>query len=282
MKIGKFTIFGPLGAGAHSTILHIQREEDATSYALKIVSINSPEELKFKDQAEHEFRVAQMLDHPNLVKIYALEPVKDWLFRLKKLHMLIQFVNGKTLDEAPRLSIPRVVQVFSQVAAGVAHLHEKDVFHSDLKPNNIMLGQDGIVRVVDYGLARLRDEPKVRLQGTPEYMAPEQAKHYMVNERTDIYSFGAAMYRMITSRLPPASLNEEEKPVDLKTWLKNFKPVETVIPTAPKALADLVNRCLSFQATSRPESMEEIQTLLEKLANDLIKNPDEGLEGLEW
>ncbi|MFN6053300.1 MAG: serine/threonine protein kinase [Planctomycetia bacterium] len=282
MKIGKFSIVGNLGTGAHSSILQIRRDEDGGNYALKIVSFDSPEEMKFKEQALHEFRVSQLLEHPNVIKIFALESVKDWLFREKKLNMLIEFVDGKTLDEVPRLTIPRAVQAFEQVASAVTHMHKKGVFHADLKPNNIMLSRSGVIKVIDFGLAWIKDEPKDRIQGTPEYIAPEQAKHKMVNERTDIYSFGATMYKILTMRLPPACMNEENKPVELKTWQKNYKPVETIIPAIPKPLAELVNKCISFQASNRPERMSEVQGALDKLAEDLIKSPDEGLEGMEW
>src|ERR1700745_3007815 len=98
VAIGKFQVVGTLGTGAHSTILHIRRSADARPYALKVVPIGGPEDAKFQEQAQHEFRVAQLLDHPNLIKIYALETARDWLFRPRKLHLLIEYVNGKALD----------------------------------------------------------------------------------------------------------------------------------------------------------------------------------------
>src|SRR5581483_8124476 len=113
MSIGKFQVVGTLGPGAHSTILHIRRSEDSKNYALKVVPIDGAEDQKFRDQAEHEFRVGQLLEHPNLIKVYALEPVKDWLFRTRKLHLLIEYVNGKTLDTAPRLKVPHLLQIFT-------------------------------------------------------------------------------------------------------------------------------------------------------------------------
>ena len=81
-SIGKFQVVGPLGTGAHSTIMHVRRAADSTNYALKVVPIGGAEDQKFLDQAQHEFRVAQMLDHPNLIKIYALESPRDWLLLL--------------------------------------------------------------------------------------------------------------------------------------------------------------------------------------------------------
>src|SRR5262245_16563615 len=91
--IGKFTVLGTLGEGAHSSILHVRCADDGKQYALKVVPIESREESKFLDQARHEFRVAQMLDHANLIKIYALETPRNWLFQINKVHILIEYVN---------------------------------------------------------------------------------------------------------------------------------------------------------------------------------------------
>src|SRR5439155_13499106 len=117
-----------LGTGAHSTILHIRREEDGKPYALKVVPIDKKEDYKFFVQAQHEFRVGQLLHHPNLIRIYCLETLRNWLFRVKKVHLLIEYVPGKTLDTIARLSLPRLVQIFSKVAAGLAHMHRQGVF----------------------------------------------------------------------------------------------------------------------------------------------------------
>src|SRR5207247_2879474 len=101
------------------------------------------------------------------------------------------------------LSVPRLVQIFHRVAAGLYHMHRRGVCHADLKPNNVLLSRAGDVKIIDYGLAWIKNEPKGRVQGTPEYMAPETAKHLIVDEKTDIYNFGATMYRLTTWRLPP-------------------------------------------------------------------------------
>src|SRR5215213_4180736 len=122
MTIGNFQVLGTLGTGAHSTILHVRRVADSKQYALKVVPIDGPEEHKFLTQAQHEFKIAQMLDHPHLIKIYALETQRDWFFRVKKVQLLIEYVNGKTLDTFPRILMPRLVQIFARVAAGVAHM----------------------------------------------------------------------------------------------------------------------------------------------------------------
>lgn len=283
-RIGKFQVVGTLGTGAHSTIFQVRRSEDSKHYALKVVQLDGPEDQKFLVQAEHEFEVASKLDHRNLLKIYALEKVKDWLFRIRKVHLLSEFVNGKTLDTCPRLTIPRLVQVFKAVADGMVHMHRRQVCHGDLKPNNILLSRAGDVKIIDFGLARIKGEKVDRIQGTPEYMAPEQVKHSMINERSDIYNFGATMYRLVSWRLPPPVVSEEDgnMPLDAKTFARIFKPVEELQPQTPPALAELINGCLAYDANKRPERMSEIQGTLDRLVDDLVKEPEDTLEAMEW
>jgi serine/threonine protein kinase len=282
-SIGSFLVLGTLGSGANSSILHVRRSADSRNYALKVVPIHGKKDQKYLEQARHEFRIAGMLDHKNLIKVYALETVKDWLFRIRKVHLLIEYVNGKTLDACPALPLPKLVQVFKCVADGLVHMHRRKVYHADLKPNNIMLSRTGDVKIIDYGLATIQGEGKGRIQGTPEYIAPEQVKHKMVNERTDIYNFGATMYRMVTFRLPPSLLQQEGGlPIDGKTWTRLLKPVKELNAQAPPVLCDLIHSCMSFNANNRPERMSEVQSVLDRLADDLIASPEDRLEALEW
>src|SRR5262245_825453 len=138
-QIGKFQILGTLGSGAHSSILHIRRSADSKQYALKVVPIGGAEEQKFLEQAQHEYRVGQMLDHPNLIRIHALETPRDWLFRIRKVHLLIEYVNGKTLDKVKQLSLPRLIQVFEKVAYGLVQMQRRGVYHADINTTNIIL-----------------------------------------------------------------------------------------------------------------------------------------------
>jgi serine/threonine protein kinase len=281
--IGSFQIMGTLGSGANSTILHIRRSSDSKQYALKVVPLASKDDGKFLEQAKHEFEVAQLLDHPNLIKVYVLETPRDWLFRVHKVHMLIEYVNGKTLDTVKGLSVPRLVQVFEKIASGMVHMHRRGVCHADLKPNNIMLSKSGEVKILDYGLAWIKGQGKNRVQGTPEYMAPEQARNSQVNERTDIYNFGATMYRLLTWRLPPSTLTSADGvAVDKKTFRNMLKPVRELLADAPPVLCDLVHRCLEFEASKRPERASEIQGTLDHLVDELVQSPEDRLEAMEW
>jgi len=282
-SIGKFTVVGTLGSGANSTILHVRRAEDGKNYALKVIALESAEDQKYLVQAEHEIVIIQKLEHPNVIKAYALEKVKDWLFRVKKAHLLLEYVNGKTLDTCPRLTIPRLLQVFKLIADGMVHVHRRQVIHGDLKPNNVLLSKSGEVKIIDFGLARVKGEGGGRIQGTPEYMAPETVKHSLMNERTDVYNFGALMYRLVSWKLPPSVVSEEDAgmPLDAKMWARTYKPVEEVNPRTPPPLAELINACLQFDAHKRPERMSEIQGTLDRMCDELV-TPDDSLDAIDW
>ena len=103
------------------------------------------------------------------------------------------------------------------------------------------------MKVIDYGLAWIKGQPKGRVQGTPEYIAPETAAHKIVNERSDLYNFGATMYRLVARRLPPSVVSEGRLlPINAADWSKLLQPVEEFNPQAPPALCELIHRCLAF------------------------------------
>jgi serine/threonine protein kinase len=283
-RIGRFQVLGELGTGAHSTILQVRRNADGKNYALKVVPIHGTEDRKFLEQAQHEFRVAQMLSHPNLMRVYALELVRDWLFRVTKVHLLSEYIKGMTLDTCPALPLPKLVQVFAKVAEGVAHMHVRRVYHADLKPNNIMVSRGGGVKVIDFGLAWIQGEDKDRVQGTPEYMAPEQGKSRIANEQTDVYNLGATMYRMVTFTLPPSCAPKQNNalPITSKTYERMLKPVTELMPGVPQGLADLIHHCLEYRPANRPKSMSEVQEALARLAEEMVRSPEDQLETLDW
>lgn len=268
-KIGKFTVLNTLGSGAHSSILHVRREADAKDYALKLVGIDGKEDLKYLEQAKHEFRVGRMLNHPNLVKVYAFETEGGWLTGPKKAKLLIEFVPGKTMDKLPLLRMAKLLRVFERIADGLTHMHKQGVFHADMKPNNLIYSGGTRVKVLDYGLAWVKGEAKDRVQGTPEYMAPETVEHKLVNERTDMYNLGATMYRLTTLQLPPCWVTlPDSLPMTSKVFKEQLKPVRAINPLVPEGLADLVHQCLQPNANKRPERMSHVQGTLDRIADE--------------
>jgi len=278
-RIGAFTVLAKLGEGAHSTILRIRRNDDAREYALKVVNLDTADDHKFLEQAKLEFRISEMLSHPNLIKVLCFEVEKNWFFQVKKAKLLTEFVNGNTLDNTRIPHRAKFLRIFAQVAAGLAHMHHRGVFHADLKPNNILVGRGG-VKIIDYGLSWIRGEPKDRVQGTPEYMAPETATHKLVNERTDIFNFGAAMYRTLTFELPPSVMPELGVPITEKMYKGMFRPVNELAPTAPAPLCNLIHKCMAYNARQRPESIAKVQGVLDRMADaeEATLEPDQ-LEG---
>lgn len=268
-KIGKFQVLETLGAGAHSSILLVRRADDGREYALKVVPIEEEEDKKFLEQAKHEFRIGQLLNHPSCVKVYCFETESDWLFRVKKARLLVEYVSGgKTLDSVPLLKMARMLRVFEKAAAGLVHMHKQGVIHADLKPNNIVLGRGLNVKIIDYGLAWVKGENKDRVQGTPEYMAPETAEHKLINERTDMYNFGATLYRLVTMKLPPTVVpNTNGLGMTKKMFQEQLVPVGEINKSAPKGLCDLIHACLSYDALKRPERMSQVQGVLDQLAD---------------
>ena len=268
-SIGKVEVLETLGAGAHSSILQVRRQDDGKLYALKVVPIDGDEDKKYLEQARHEYRVGAMFDHPSLVKIHCLETESNWLFRIKKAKLLIEYVPGKTLDKAKLIRIPRMLRVFEKIASGLVHMHKHGVIHADLKPGNIMLAPNLTVKILDFGLARIKtDKPKDRVQGTLEYMAPETGSHKIVNERTDIYNFGVTMYRLATFELPPRAVPDPGGlPLTRKIVEQALKPVGELNPSAPKKLCQLIEDCLQYKAHDRPSRMSEVQSILDRLAD---------------
>jgi serine/threonine protein kinase len=269
-KIGSFKILSTLGSGAHSSILHIRRDADSREYALKLVNIESKDDLKFLDQAKHEYRVGQMLNHPNLVKVFAFETEGGWFSAPKKGKLLLEFVPGKTMDKLPLLRMAKLLRIFERIADALTHMHKQGVYHADLKPNNLIYKGGTQVKVLDYGLAWIKGEQKDRVQGTPEYMAPETVEHKQISERTDMYNFGVTMYRLVTLQLPPCwvTSGEASLPMTGKIFKEQLKPVRTANPLVPEGLADLIHQCLQPQATKRPERMSQIQGMLDQLADE--------------
>ncbi|MHC5537765.1 serine/threonine protein kinase [Singulisphaera rosea] len=201
-----YRVVNQLGTGAGSTILLVSdKNSGGKRYALKVVRRQDAEDDIYIAQAKVEYDVAQKLNHPAIVRIYDMRTKRSW-FRVAGVELLMEYVDGKTLDELEAPELGQLALVFYHVASAMAHMHRRGIFHGDLKPSNIMLSKTGQVKLIDFGTAWIRGEEKNRVQGTPQYMAPEQVSEKTVDERTDIYNLGATMYRMFTGRFAQQGL----------------------------------------------------------------------------
>lgn len=252
-------VVNPLGNGAGSQVLLISDRGTGQRYALKIAKRDDEDDnpTKYIDQTRREFEAAQKLNHPVIVKIYDYEEKKGVLGLFKSVEgcLLMEYIKGKTVDEVEMPEMKQLVLIFIQVASAMAHMHRRGVYHGDLKPSNIMLTDTGKVKLIDLGTCWIKGEKKNRIQGTPQYMAPEQMSEKVVNERTDVYNLGATMYRMFTG-VVPGNNKKLRQPIDIN---KNI----------PGTLNDLIMKCLTSNPDHRPAGMFELRDQLSAVARQM-------------
>jgi eukaryotic-like serine/threonine-protein kinase len=258
----KYRVVNELGTGAGSTILLISdKTAGGKKYALKVVRKQEPEDEVYVQQALTEFEAAKKLNHPAIAKVYDCRLKKAW-FKVKGVELLLEYVEGKTLDEIEAPELGQLVLIFCQVASAMSHMHRRGVYHGDLKPGNIMLAKNGQVKLIDFGTAWVRGQDKQRIQGTPQYLAPEQASEKVVDDKTDIYNLGATMYRMLTGRFAQQAIL---KPGEDRKLVPPIK----INPRIPGPLNELIIASLSLDPAKRPAGMFELRDQLSAIAKQM-------------
>jgi serine/threonine-protein kinase len=258
----KYRVVNTLGTGAGSTILLISdKSAGGKRYALKVVRKQEPEDEIYVQQALTEFEAAKKLNHPAIAKVFDCRLKKAW-FKVRGVELLLEYVEGKTLDEIEAPEIGQLVLMFCQIASAMTHMHRRGVFHGDLKPGNIMLTKTGQVKLIDFGTAWVRGQEKNRVQGTPHYIAPEQASEKVVNEKTDIYNLGAAMYRMFTGRFAQQGIPKPGED-------RKLAPPQKINSRIPGTLNELIITSLSIDPSKRPSGMFEIRDQLNAIAKHM-------------
>lgn len=265
-RIGPFTVLAPLGRGAGSQVFRVRRERDGREYALKVVSEADGAKGRFLKQLRREFTLGRRFSHPHVERVHALEVESDWLFRPKRGRLLLELIPGRPLSLGTHLNPAAAAGLFAGVADALAYMHAAGVCHADLKPENLMLRPDGVVKVIDFGLARATGETPDRFQGTPEYMAPETRASKVVNPATDAFNFGATLYRLLTHRFLPAG--PQGLAMDRKTYARALVPVAALNPAVPDGLCDVVHWCVSFDPAERPQDMTDVAAALREVAGD--------------
>jgi eukaryotic-like serine/threonine-protein kinase len=274
-----YRVVKPLGTGAGSSILLISDQATKQRYALKVVKRQGAGDDIYIAQALHEFEVAQRLNHPSLLRIYDRRARRKWL-RVVGVDLLMEYVDGRILDDLKDPPLGQLVLVFIRIADALGHMHQRGVYHGDLKPMNIMLSRDGAVKILDFGTAWIKGQDKGRVQGTPQYMAPEQATEKVVDARTDLYNFGATMYRLLTKQYANLGLPSiGDGGISKRSRLR--PPIE-LVPEVPKALSETIMACLHSRPEGRPADVHAVKRQLEVVARSLrLKEGDlKGCDGL--
>ena len=249
-----YRILSELGRGAASIIYIAQDEKTKQIWALKDVQRLDEKSERFLEQAEAEYKIAQKLQHETIRKIPRMVKKKK-LLTVNRLYLVMEFVDGKTFEQA--------CQVFRQAAQAMNHMHEKGFVHADFKPNNLVVDGELHAKIIDLGQSCTIGTIKKRIQGTPDYIAPEQVHRRAITPKTDVYNLGASMYWVLTRTKVPTALGKEGSlmgRVD-DTLLEKPKPASEINERIPVKLSELIMQCLEVSPENRPEMSEVIDRL---------------------
>ncbi|HEU4655198.1 MAG TPA: serine/threonine-protein kinase, partial [Steroidobacteraceae bacterium] len=233
---------------------------------LKFLNPNVSQDEEMMKRFVHELRYSRKITHKNVIRIY------DFLYMRGNYAISMEYFPSHTLgseivNEKP-LPLAKAIQYGSDIATGMAIAHQAGIVHRDLKPANILINNEGLLKIVDFGVAAAQKEGDTQLTktgyviGSPKYMAPEQILGKKVDERADIYSVGVILYEMLTG-VPPYSRGDHMSVMYQHVQGKAKAPID-VNPQLPKVLSDIVVKAMSVDKLKRFQSMDELRAALEK------------------
>jgi eukaryotic-like serine/threonine-protein kinase len=270
MRLGPFELLDSLGAGGMGEVYRARDTRLQRDVAVKVLPARLSSDAERLKRFEREARSASALNHPNIVTIYEIGQTDSTAY------IAMELVDGKTLRELLNvgpLPLRRLLSVAAQLADGLAKAHASGIAHRDLKPENVMVTNDGLVKILDFGLAKLthpgsdRGEPEQvptiaggtepgLVMGTVGYMSPEQAVGQPVDFRSDQFSFGSVLYEMMTGK---RAFERATKPETLAAIIRaEPEPMTTLDPRAPPYLQWIVERCLAKEPQSRYAATEDL------------------------
>ncbi len=272
LRVPGYQVVEYLGKGARSTIWRVRERNRNRHYALKRVYKLEGDDDRYFQQAINEFHIARQFDHPALRKYYRLRRIRRW-FRTSELHLFMELCEGQSCQAERPVEIDEIMRIFLQVADALVHMHARGYIHADIKPNNIIVARDGTVKIIDFGQSCPVGTIKERIQGTPDFIAPEQVYCRPLDVRTDVFNFGASLYWTLTGKAIPTVLPKNASGVQLRDDLR-FSPPEEINPHVPLALSRLVVDCIELNPTRRPKSMKEVLGRLDLIAHSLHRSSD--------
>jgi serine/threonine-protein kinase len=263
---GRYKYIDRIGRGAFGTVLLMEDTVVDERLILKFLNPNVSNDEEVMKRFVHELRYSRKITHKNVIRIY------DFLYMQGNYAISMEYFPSHTLgsevvNEKP-LELRRAVQFGIDMCNGMTVAHHVGIVHRDLKPANVLINQEGLLKIVDFGVAAAHREGDTQLTktgyviGSPKYMAPEQILGKKVDERADIYALGVIMYEMVTG-VPPYSRGDHMAVMYQHVQGKARVPRE-VNPGLPQGLSDLVARAMSVDKSKRHQSMEELRSALEK------------------
>ena len=275
--ISHYEILEILGEGGMGTVYKARDTRLNRMVAMKSLlrGTSADRKARFIQEAQ----AASALNHPNIVTVY------DLLSEAGDDYIVMEFIAGRTLDRViPKsgLKLDEALKLAIPIASALTAAHEVGITHRDVKPGNVMVREDGLVKVLDFGLAKLTEGAPLEadeatrtmraqteegaILGTISYMSPEQAEGRKIDGRSDIFSFGALLYEMVAGR---RAFQGQSKLSTLSAILKEEpKPLHEVDPTSPRELERIVSRCLRKDPERRYQLMKEARLALEELKDE--------------
>jgi len=264
---GRYKYIEKIGKGAFGTVVLVEDTVVDERLILKFLNPNVSQDEEMMKRFVHELRYSRKITHKNVIRIY------DFLYMRGNYAISMEYFPSHTLgaeivnDKA--LPLPVALQYGIDIATGMTIAHQAGIVHRDLKPANILINNERLLKIVDFGVAAAHKEGDTQLTktgyviGSPKYMAPEQILGKKVDERADIYSLGVILYEMVTGQ-PPYSRGDHMSVMYQHVQGKAKAPIDVNPQLAPEVSA-LVSKAMAVDKLKRFQSMEELRTALEKL-----------------
>ncbi|MCG6928544.1 MAG: serine/threonine protein kinase, partial [Acidobacteria bacterium] len=278
-RLGPYEILEPLGAGGMGEVYRARDPRLKRDVALKVLPAELASQPERLERFQREAETLAALNHPHIVTIFSVEEAEDRRF------LTMELVEGKTLSKViPRggLSLSRLFQIAIPLTEAVSAAHDKGIVHRDLKPGNVMVTEEGRVKVLDFGLAKLREgvrgevdtqsptEPATgpgRVMGTAPYMSPEQVQGKALDHRSDVFALGIMLYEMATGERPFGGATFAEVASSI---LKDTPmPVTERKADLPRDLARLIKHCLEKEPRKRLQTTLDLANELEELRREV-------------
>ncbi len=259
--VSHYTILAELGRGGMGVVYKAQDTTLDRFVALKFLPAHLAASMSDKDRFMQEAKAASSINHPNICTIHAVGEHEGQLF------IVMEYVDGQTLaDRKSGVSQKQAIEFGIQIADGLAAAHEKGIVHRDIKPENIMVRKDGIVQIMDFGLAKLAGVSRLTKEGstvgTAGYMSPEQVQGMDVDHRTDIFSFGVLLYEMLGGELPFRGAHETAMMYEIVNV--EAVPLSATHPDIDPSLDAIVLECLAKEPDERYQSIKEVSKELRR------------------
>jgi TolB-like protein/Flp pilus assembly protein TadD len=271
--IGPYRILGRIGAGGMGEVYLAQDTRLDRRVALKFISPLFCRDRRSRARFERETQAIARIDHPNIVTIHEVGEFQGWPF------LVMPYVEGASLADSPQgtaLPIPKLLDLGVQICAGLQAAHDAGVVHRDVKPSNILVDGSGRVRIVDFGLARLRDAgrltaPRVLL-GTPGYISPEQARGEEVGPWSDLFALGVVLYELLSGRSP---FTKTSAVVFLQAVVADEpEPLSDLRQGVPEGLKVAIETALAKDPASRYARATDLAADLRRLMKESVEFPD--------